>query len=230
MTYPHETRTALVAGVVGRAGEALLNEVLARGNHRRVIALAESPMSMGVRRLELATLDALPPIDDLYLLPTDADEPGTRSYYGRDAPFVQIDDRRAVAVARAASAAGASRLVLISPAAPWQQISGLNAGLTSDAEREIAALPVERMVVLRPTRQSRAPGGNLLQRMVHAYLSVQMLMLPKSVPLVTSVHLARVAVDALANASPGITVLGAERIAQWFAAEPAAASDGQAIR
>lgn len=209
-------RIALVAGATGRLGEALLNEVLARGEYARVLALAEAPMSLGVRRLELATLEALDRVDDVFIAPGDDHEPSARSYYGRDAPFTLVDDALSVRIARRAAQAGACRLLLVSPTAAWQQISRLNHGLTSDAEREIAALPIERIVVLRPTRNARSGGGTLVQRFVHAYLSVQLLMLPRSVPFVTSAHLSRVAVAAIDGAAPGISVIGAERIAHWF--------------
>ena len=53
-------RTALVAGAVGRLGEALLNRVLASGDYRTVVALAQAPMALGVRGLALASLVDLP--------------------------------------------------------------------------------------------------------------------------------------------------------------------------
>lgn len=203
-----------MAGVVGRTGEALLNEVLGRGGYRRVVALADAPMSLGVRQLELAAIDALPAIDDVYVLVSDPAEQGSRSYYGRDAPFVQVDDALAVRVASAAAAAGAGRLVLISPTPAWQQISKLHHGLASESERRIATLPIATMLVLRPTRAARAAAGNFLQRIVHGYLSIQLLMLPKSIPTITSPQLARVALDALGVASPGISVMAAQDIAE----------------
>src|SRR5690554_2404181 len=57
-------RVALVAGAVGRLGEALLNASLARGGYDRVVVLAEAPLALGIDGLELRGLDALPRLDD----------------------------------------------------------------------------------------------------------------------------------------------------------------------
>ncbi len=222
-------RVALVAGATGRLGERLLNEVIARGRYAKVLALAETRMALGIAHLELALResleadDTLPHVDDVYLLPDDEHDPLARSHFGRDGAFTRLDDTLAVWVARRAAAAGASRLLLVHPVPAWQQISRLQHGLVSSIERDIASQPIESVVVLRPTRSARVPGGNLVQRLVHAYLSVQLLMLPRSMPLVTSAHLARVAVDAMLGATPGTTLVGAERIAHWFDEDRAAA-------
>ena len=119
------TGAALVAGAGGRFGEALLNRVLASGDYDRVVGLAQAPMTLGVRGLSLATLAALPPLDDVFV---NLAQPGAlpASFHGRDAVWAPVDDGRLLAVARAAYAAGARRLVLVAPAPVWQQIGGLH--------------------------------------------------------------------------------------------------------
>jgi hypothetical protein len=57
-----------------------------------------------------------------------------------------------------------------------------------------------------------------VQRIVGVYLSLQMLMLPKSVPTLTSAQVARVAVDLLRDGEPGVRVLGAAQIEARLAA------------
>jgi hypothetical protein len=208
-------RRLLVAGAVGRLGEALLNDALARGGYEEVVALAdgEATMSLGVRGLALAPLDRLPPLADVCIAQTlDPDAPGARSFHGRDAPFALVDPASMPRIARAAAEAGARRLVLVHPMPAWQQMSGLHRGLAGDAELELARLPFECVAVMRPVAASRAAGGHLLQRIAGVYLSLQLLMMPRSVPTLTSAQVARVAVDLLREPEPGVRILGAAQI------------------
>jgi hypothetical protein len=208
-------RRLLVAGAVGRLGEALLADALARGGYDEVVALAEcdATMSLGVRGLALAPLAALPPLHDVCIAQTlDPGAPGARSFHGRDAPFALVDPQAMPRIARAATEAGARRLVLIHPLPAWQQMSALHLGLSGEAELGIATLPFEGVSVLRPVAPSASVGGGWLQRVAGVYLSLQMLMLPKSVPTLTSAQVARVAVDLLRSPEAGIRVLGAAQL------------------
>ncbi len=208
-------RRLLVAGAVGRLGEALLNDALARGGYDEVVALAdgEATMALGIRGLALAPLHRLPPLEDVCIAQTlDPEAPGARSFHGRDAPFALVDPASMPRIARAAADAGARRLVLVHPLPAWQQMSGLHLGLTGDAELEMAKLPFDGVAVMRPVAASRAAGGPLLQRIAGIYLSLQLLMLPRSVPTLTSAQVARVAVDLLRAPEPGVRVLGAAQI------------------
>ena len=208
-------RRLLVAGAVGRLGEALLNEALARGGYDEVVALADgdATMSFGIRGLALAPLDALPAIDDVCIAQTaDPDAPGARSFHGRDAPFALVEPASMPRIAQAALAAGARRLVLIHPLPVWQQMSGLHAGLAGDAELRMAQLPFEGVTVLRPIAQAGPATGGWLQRVVNVYMSLQLLMVPRSLPTLTSPQVAQVAVELLRDAQSGVRVLGAAQI------------------
>ncbi|GAA4408806.1 hypothetical protein [Quisquiliibacterium transsilvanicum] len=208
----------LVAGAIGRIGEALLNRVLAdeagRGGvgGRPVIALAASPMAMGMRGLTLASMEALPPLDAAFLILNDSADAEARSFYGRDAPFVQVDELNCVHVARRAVESGARRLVLIAPMAAWRQIGKFHTGLADSVELELARLPLDSLVVLRPVRNSGRRGASLVERFVSVYLSVQLLMLPRTLEAITSEKLARCAAAAMRNARPGVTVFPADAI------------------
>lgn len=207
-----QRRRALVAGAVGRLGEALLNRVLGSGDYHEVVVLADTPMSLGVRGLSLAALDALPPVDDAFVLLGDADDASARSYYGRDAPFVQVHGENCLAVTGAAVAHGAKRIVLVSPMPAWQQIGHFHRGLANAVELSVSQLPVESLVVLRPVREARRPGGSLVERFVAVYLSLQLLMLPRSVQAMTSDKLARCILEAMRRAGPGLEVRGADAL------------------
>jgi hypothetical protein len=210
-------RRLLVAGAVGRLGEALLNEALARGGYDEVVALTETDatMSLGIRGLALAPLSALPLLDDVCIAQTlDPGAAGARSFHGRDAPFAMVEAAGMPRIAAAAAAAGARRLILVHPLPVWQQMSRFHLGLVGEAELEMTRLPFESVTVLRPIAQTGPATGNWLQRVAHVYLSLQFLMVPRSLPTLTSAQVARVAVDLLRDPLPGIRVFGAAQIGE----------------
>jgi hypothetical protein len=206
----------LVAGAVGRLGEALLNEVLARGGYTEVVALVEddATMSLGVRGLSLAPLHALPPIDDVCIVHGDPAAPGARAVNGRDAPFALVDAAAMTGVAEAAAAAGARGVVLVHPLPAWQQMSRFHLGLIGEAELRLAQMRFASVTVLRPLSQSGSAAGGWLQRIANVYLSLQFLMMPRSLPTLTSPQIARVAVDVLRAPEPGVRVIGAAQIGE----------------
>jgi hypothetical protein len=206
----------LVAGAVGRLGEALLNEVVGRGGFGEVVALAEgdATMSMAVRGLTLAPMHALPPIDAVCIAHGDPEAPGARSFHGRDAPFAMVDTDAMPRIAAAAAAAGARRLMLIHPMPIWQQMSRFHLGLMGEAELAMTQLPFESIVVLRPLSATTTTARGVLERIANVYLSLQFLMMPKSLPTLTSLQIARVAVDELRAPAPGVRILGAAQIAE----------------
>lgn len=206
----------LVAGAVGRLGEAVLSTLLGRGGHAEVIAHAEQPIAIGVRGLGLAVGEAWPAIDEAVLVVTEHDEAGRpqRSFFGRDVAFAALPADALPVAARRAVAAGARRLVVVHPLPAWQQLSAFHRGLAGEAELALAALPLQALVVMRPVARGGPAAGGWLQRFVRAYLSVQLLMLPRSLPALTSEAIARVVVEQLEQAPDGVTVLGAEAIGE----------------
>ena len=209
---PARGRVALVAGAVGRRGEALLNRLLASGDYAEVVALAQAPMSPGLRGLRAASAAELPPLDDVFLVLSDSGDASARSYYGRDGAFVALDESNCLQVAREAAGRGARRLVLISPMPAWQQVGHFHRGLANDTELAVSQLPFESLVVLRPVREGGRRGGGLLERFVAGYLSLQLLMLPKSIEVMTSERLARCALEAMRRARDGLEVHAADTI------------------
>ncbi len=218
-------RVALLAGANGRQGEALLNRLLGCGDYRQVVALADAPMAMGMRALVLAGRDALPPVDDAFIVIGAPGDPGTRSFYGRDAPFVQVHAASALAVAKCAVDAGAQRMVLLVPTSAWQQMGSFHRGLSGQLELDVAQLPLASLTILRPVLPAASSAGNLLQRVANVYLSLQMLMMPRSIPTMTAEQVARCALAAMRRSGPGVSVLGADALPALLAPsapEPAA--------
>lgn len=211
-----QRRVALVAGAVGRQGEALLNRVLGAGDYTEVVALASAPMSLGVRGLSLSAVDDLPALDDAFLLLSEPGDDTSRSFYGRDAAFEQVHAGNCLQVARRAAECGARRLVLISPMPAWQQVGHFHRGLANQVELSVSQLSFESLVVLRPVRESGGAAGSLMQRLVAGYLSLQMLMLPKSIQALTSEQLARCALEAMRGAQPGLQVLASDAMARML--------------
>jgi hypothetical protein len=217
-----EPQRLLVAGATGRFGEALLNEAIARRTalgFKDVVALGESraALSLGLSGLSMAPLEALPPVTAAIVSLSDPQDDGARSFHGRDAPFMLVDTLRVQSVAAAAIAAGAQRLVLVHPLPAWQQLSGLHQGLVGEVELHLSRLPCPSMLMIRPVAHSRSAGGNWLARFARGYLSLQMLMMPRSLAVLTSSQLARAIVGQLqAPARPGIGAMGAPELQDWL--------------
>jgi len=210
-----QPRRLLIAGAVGRLGDALLAEGLSRGGYDEVVALADgdATMSFGVRGLVLSPLKQLPPLDSVCIAQTiDPQAPDARSFHGRDAPFAMVTRESMLRIAEAACAAGARRLVLIDPLPVWQQLSPLHLGLSNETELQITGLPFDGVTVLRPLAQGGPASGSWLQRIAHVYLSLQFLMMPQSMPTLTAAQVARVAIDTLRTDESGIRVLGVAQI------------------
>jgi hypothetical protein len=208
---PTRAGAALVAGAAGRFGEALLNRVLASGDYAEVVGLAQAPMTLGVRGLRLATLEALPPLSDAFVSLA-ASDAAPASFHGRDAVWAPVDAARLLPVVQAACAAGARRLVLVSPAPVWQQMGGLNRGLTGATELALTGLPLESVTVLRPVVESALGARGWVERVAAVYTSLQMLAMPRSMPVHTSEQLARGALAAMRTARDGVRVVTADRI------------------
>ena len=207
-----DARVALVAGAVGRLGEAVLNRVLGSGHYVRVVALARAPMALGIQSLSLASADALPAIDEVFLVRGQSDDPAGRSFYGRDAAFEAVDDGNCVSIARAAHAAGARRLVVVTPTPLWQQIGGWHAGLSGDEELAIAALDWACLTLLRPIGTGGTRARHWVERIAAIYTSLQMFALPRSMSVLPSEQVARCALAAMRLPGDGVRVLGAERL------------------
>jgi hypothetical protein len=216
---PRVPRRLLVAGATGRFGEALLNEAIARRGllgYDEIVALGEPKvgLSLGLSGLSIAPLHALPAVQAVVLAMSDPQAENARSFHGRDAPFVLVEERTATTIASAAVAAGAQRLVFVHPVPAWQQISGLSHGLMGDVEWQLSRLPCRSMLMIRPVAPARSAQGNFLQRIAQVYLNLQMLMMPRSVPTLTSAQLARAVVaQCVLDAPPGVGAMGAAEIA-----------------
>lgn len=202
-------------------GEALLNAVLSRGGYKSVIALSDRVVDLGFKGLSALPLAEITWARDLFIVLAGDDHLEERSFHGRDAPFVQITTDNYRELTGAADRLGVARVVLIAPAPLWEQFGDIHRGLGSPIERALGELSLQRLVVLRPLRAPTSAGRSMMQKFVHFYLSIQMLMVPRSIPTLTSDQVARAAMNQMAGDQPGVTVLSASEIAQALAFRPA---------
>jgi uncharacterized protein YbjT (DUF2867 family) len=144
-------RTALVAGASGLVGRQILQGLLDDESVAAVHALVRRPLGVQDPRLTVHTVDfaalpALPPMDEAYLaLGT------TIQVAGSQEAFRALDFAANLAVARAAQAAGARRLGLVSA-------MGADAGsricysrVKGELEEAVAGLGFEGLVIARPS-------------------------------------------------------------------------------
>jgi uncharacterized protein YbjT (DUF2867 family) len=208
-------RTALLAGATGLVGRALLSLLLERPEYGRVEVLARRPLddaaTSGLKRrvhiVDFAALQAVPAVDDVCIaLGT------TIRVAGSPAAFRAVDHDLVVAIARAARAAGASRLAVVSAL-------GADAGsrvfynrVKGEMEAAVATLGFATLVIARPSLllgdraalgQPLRPGEVWAARLSRPLATL----LPARIRPIEAERVARSMIDALTAAAPGVRVL-----------------------
>jgi len=146
-------RTALVAGANGLTGRALVRLMLRNGDYARVQALTRRPLPMEHARLvnrilkyeELAARLAGTQCDDAFCCLGAA-----RGPRADPAQLRQVDLELALAFARAAHAAGAKRLVVISTAGATQNARNEFLRVKGELEVALRVLKFDALDVLQP--------------------------------------------------------------------------------
>ncbi len=147
----YSTRTALVAGATGLVGQAILALLLADKRYTTVHVVGRRAPDVQHPKLQVHISTSLtnwtcPAVDDVFIaLGT------TIKVAGSKAAFKAIDFEAVVAIARAAKAAGASRLAVVSAmgASPtsgvfYNQVKG-------EMEAAVSALGFDAVVIARPS-------------------------------------------------------------------------------
>jgi uncharacterized protein YbjT (DUF2867 family) len=212
MTDPSETRFALLAGATGLVGRALLallqDDPRYRGVHvllRRVVNNMPSGGKLQVHRVDFAHLPAaLPAVDDVYIaLGT------TIAAAGSQAAFRQVDFDFVVATARAARAAGARRLAVVSAL-------GANAGsrvfynrVKGEMQDAVAKLGYPSLVIAQPSLllgeraalgQPARPGERWAARLVGPIRRI----VPAAVRPIEATAVAAALIAAMRDPAPGM--------------------------
>lgn len=154
MDRPSPTRSgrvALVAGATGLVGRQILQGLLADDAVAAVHALGRRPPGVPHPKLtahavDFAALPALPPLDEAYLaLGT------TIKVAGSQPAFRAVDFDANLAVARAARAAGARRLGVVSAMGANARSSIFYNRVKGELEQALEALGFEGLVIARPS-------------------------------------------------------------------------------
>jgi uncharacterized protein YbjT (DUF2867 family) len=145
------TRTALLAGATGLVGRGILAGLLADAQVTGVHTLGRGDLpathlKLTHHRVDFAALPALPVVDEVYLaLGT------TIKVAGSQKAFRAIDHDANLAVARAARAAGARRLGLVSAMGADARSSVFYNRVKGELEDALAALGFDGIAIARPS-------------------------------------------------------------------------------
>jgi uncharacterized protein YbjT (DUF2867 family) len=144
------TRTVVLAGATGLVGREILKGLLADDSVTAVHALGRRALSPQPKLIsnvvDFTALPPLPPIDEAYLaLGT------TIKVAGSQAAFRAVDFDANLAVARAAKAAGARRIGLVSAMGADAHSRIFYSRVKGELEEALAALNFESLVIARPS-------------------------------------------------------------------------------
>jgi uncharacterized protein YbjT (DUF2867 family) len=148
---PSRSRTALLAGATGLVGREILQGLLADDGVAAVHVLARRPLAITHPKLQAHVVDfaALPPLpacDEAYLaLGT------TIKVAGSQPAFRAVDYEANLAVARAAQAAGARRLGVVSAMGADARSSIFYNRVKGELEGALAKLGFDALVIARPS-------------------------------------------------------------------------------
>lgn len=143
-------RRVALAGATGLIGGHLLNGLLADATVAEVHVLGRRPLAREHAKLKMHVVDLralppLPPVDEVYLaLGTTIKVAGSRE------AFRAVDFEANLAVARAALAAGARRIGLVSAIGADVKSSVFYSRVKGELEAAILQLPAEATVIVQP--------------------------------------------------------------------------------
>ncbi len=219
-------RRALLAGASGLVGRSLLQLLLEDEQYAQVHLLLRRPLPGLPRVRKLAThevdfkaLPALPAVDDVYLaLGT------TIKVAGSQAAFRAVDFDAVVDTARAARAAGARRLAVVSALGASKSSAVFYNRVKGEMQDAVAALGYESVVFAQPSlligdRESLGQPARLGEVWAARLLGPVMGLVPASVRPIEARTLALALVRALSQAQPGVHVLSSAQLQQMGRAQ-----------
>jgi len=208
-------RTAIVAGATGLVGHALVEELLGAGGVGSVHVLVRTQRPdwrnrNGLTQHEVdyrTRLPVLPTVDDAYCcLGT------TIKVAGSQEAFRAVDHDAALAFARAAQAAGATRFGLVSALGADAKSGIFYNRVKGETERAIAALGFESMVIARPSlllgdRTALDQPTRRGERIAAALNGVLGWLLPRGVRPIEAATVARALARSVQRGEPGLFAL-----------------------
>ena len=208
-------RTALLAGATGLVGRALLSLLLASKHYRSVHVLLRraapdlnASAKLKVHQVDFARLPAaFPKVDDVFIaLGT------TIKIAGSEAAFRQVDFDFVVNTARAARAAGATRLAVVSALGADAKSRILYNRVKGEMQIAIAQLGYESVVIAQPSMllgDRAALGQPARSSEIWAARLISPLgwIVPKGVRPIPASAVASALLAAILEAKPGLRVL-----------------------
>ena len=203
-------RRALLAGATGLVGRAML-PLLLRGHASVDLLLRRAAPELGAdprlrpRVVDFAKLpEAFPAVDDVFIaLGT------TIAVAGSQAAFRAVDFDAVVATARAARAAGATRLALVSAlgADPGSRV--FYNRVKGEAEAAIAALGYESVAIAQPSlllgdREALGQPSRRVEALAMRFARPLSWIVPRGVRPIAVVDVAAALVAAIARGDPGV--------------------------
>ena len=208
-------RTALLAGATGLVGRALLPMLLAAKQYRsvhimvrRAVPDIKANAKLKVHQVDFARLpDAFPRVDDVFIaLGT------TIKVAGSEAAFRQVDFDLVVNTARAARAAGATRLAIVSALGADAKSRVFYNRVKGEMEAAVAQLGYESIVVARPSlllgdRSALGQPERSGEIWTARLLGPLGWIVPKGVRPIPARTVASASLAAILDAKPGVHVL-----------------------
>ena len=213
-----------VAGATGLVGQALLLRLLQAPQVRQLTGLVRNaksglalPKGCQPQVVDFATLGqpgaaALPPTDWAFCcLGT------TIKVAGSQAAFRAVDFDAVLAFARAAQAAGASRLGVVSALGADVKSSVFYKRVKGEMEQALAGLGLPHLVIARPSlllgeRSALGQPGRSGERLAQALMPAVGWLIPQKLRPISADAVAAALLTALADAAPGTTVLESDAL------------------
>ena len=207
-------RTALLAGASGLIGTALLallrDSPRYRHTHvllRRALPGVAADARVTPHVIDFGALPALPAVDDVFIaLGT------TIKVAGSQEAFRRVDLDHVVATARAARAAGARRLAVVSALGADPKSTVFYNRVKGEMQAAIALLGFESVVVAQPSlligdRSTLGQPTRSAEVWITRLLSPVMTLVPRGVRPIEARQVAHALLTATLNAPPGVHIL-----------------------
>lgn len=207
-------RIALLAGTSGLVGRALLPLLLASPHVAHVHGLLRRPVpglptqaKLQLHVVDFTHLPALPHVDDVFIaLGT------TIKTAGSQAAFRRIDFDAVVDTARAARAAGATRLYIVSALGADANSRVFYNRVKGETEAAVAGLGYASVAIARPSlllgdREALGQPVRRLEALAMRFSRPLSLLVPRAVRPIAAVDVAAALVAAAARGEPGVRIL-----------------------
>lgn len=208
----NRTRTALVAGASGLVGSELLAALLTDARYsavlcvgRRRLALAHPKLTQQV--VDFQALPVLAPVDDVYIaLGT------TLKVAGSQAAMRTLDVDAVVALARAARAAGAQRLGVVSSMGANARSSIFYTRIKGEMEEALVHLGFAQTVIAQPgqlsgPREALGQPDRVAERLALKLMAWLKPLVPANYQPIAAKRVALALLGTLARDTPGVTRL-----------------------